>query len=112
MKIAWDAANEIGSKSINVQHQCFFDMINIFFAAYIKEEQFCAKLGYPAIGKQTKAHQQYQREISDLMRQRHNSRSATERLAEEVANSSVSWLTHHILRLGPAMRDLFHQLNR
>lgn len=134
MKIAWNKSNAIGIKAIDLQHQNFFAIINKIFALNQKknisqenlsnlvyqlagyamfhfsaEEKYCAESGYPGIKQQILAHQKYQQVIATFMQKMQNPRTNLERLAEEIANFSVNWLTHHILGLDKQFGDWFIQ---
>ena len=122
MKILWDKSNEIGVAVIDRQHEHFFGIVNKIFglisannttkpdlmaviselagyAAYhfSTEEEYFKKYGYKEAQDHIRAHDKYSQRVSELMEKRDDPRTNMDRLSEEIADFTVTWLTKHLM---------------
>lgn len=127
MHFIWDPKYSVSIKSIDTQHQRFFEIINQIYAlihqtyfskedllTIVKEleeyanyhlsyeENYFKEYNYPNAKAHIAAHQILRQKIKDYLSDLQKSDSVTETLAADIAEFTKNWLSEHIL-------DLDHQ---
>jgi hemerythrin-like metal-binding protein len=120
----WDPKYSVGIKSIDSQHQRFFEIINqiydlihlVYFTredllAVINElieygnnhmsyeEDYFEKFNYPDTKAHTASHDQFRQQVKNYLSEIQKSDSNFATLAANIAEFTKNWLSEHILDL-------------
>lgn len=124
MNFIWDPKYSVGIKSIDTQHQRFFEIINRIYSlihnkyfsgddllTVVKdldkyadvhltyEEKIFQKFNYPDAGIHIAAHNVLRQKIRDYLTDIRKPGSDPEILAADIAEFTKNWLSQHILDL-------------
>ena len=133
-KFIWDKKYSVGVLSIDEQHKNFFKIANTLidllmsgtvtrdavlaaakdlqdYANYhlATEEGYFKKFDYPAAPHHIDEHMLYRKKIEHFMAMIADSTAVPAKIAEEMANYSISWLTNHILMVDKAYTEFFQE---
>jgi hemerythrin-like metal-binding protein len=130
MNFIWDSKYSVNIKSVDTQHQRFFEIINEIYALVHKvyftkeelltvaqelqkyaefhlsyEEKYFKEYGYPEAPAHIAAHDQFRQQIKEYLSSLKKTDVDISALATEIADFTKNWLSAHIL-------DLDHQYIR
>jgi hemerythrin len=132
MNFIWDSKYSVNIKSIDTQHQQFFEIINqIYFLVRQKyfskddllavinklveygefhmtyEEDIFKKFNYPEAKDHLAAHRLFRQQVKDYLLAVQKADSDLNSLASEIADFTKNWLSEHILDLDHRYTQFF-----
>lgn len=134
MQFIWDPKYSVSIKSIDAQHQKFFDIINqLYYLAKTNqitsetlqtavkkfqdyanthlayEEKYFTEFDYPNAAKHIAAHDLFRQKITQYMAQCLQPQINVAKLLNEIADFSRDWISGHILALDQKYSQFFLQ---